>query len=269
MVIKFISTSCTGVFQTFGKFSKTVKPGIKFYIPFLQRIDIVSNRLNQNEFYFEAKTKDNVFTNLDISIQYKIKPENTETAFYSLYNYKKQIKSFVKNVIRSTVPKLTIEEIFNKQDDIALAVKEKLSNKMEGHGYTIEDVLVNDIIPDEKVKKSMNEIKSAQQLQIAATHVAQAEYIKKVKDAEADRDRKILQGEGISGQRTAILKGYEESIETFSKKLQVTPSELIKFVTDVQHLDTLQIIGKSNNAKTLFINHETNATTKSFLQGKE
>lgn len=269
MFFRFINTSTTGIRQTLGKFSGLCTPGLNFYIPVLQKITIVSNRLVQNEFIFEAKTKDNVFTNLDISVQYRVKPDNSDKYYFSLDNPNDQIRSFVKNVIRACVPKMTIEEIFDKQDDIANRVLDGLHQKMESHGISFEDVLINDIIPDVNVKHSMNRIKAAEQLKVAAEHEAMANYITKVKDAEADRDRKILQGQGISGQRLAILKGYEDGLNNLSKQLGVNPTSIIDFVTKVQHLDTIETIGKSNNSKTIFIPHNMDKYSVNYMSARE
>ena len=101
----------------------------------------------------------------------------------------------------------------------------------------------------------MNAIYANKRMKAAAKEEADANYIKKVRDAEADKDRKRLQGEGISEQRLAILKGYEQGVDDMAKKLGLTPTDIVDFVMKTQHLDTLEAIGRSNNAKTIFINH--------------
>ncbi len=254
-MFKFIETSQTGILSTFGKFTKIRKPGLNFYIPIAQHIQVVSNQLREQTYTFEVKTKDDVFANLIIALQYRIKEENTDKYYYSMTDPKGQMGSYIENIIRVTVPTMTLDELFESQNEISQNIVNNVSNKMEQNGITIENTLIKNIDPDAKVKESMNKINAAKRLRFAATEEAEADYIKKVREAEADRDRKILQGQGISGQRKAILDGYKESVNGMATSLGVSSSDIIQFVLKTQHLDMLEIIGKSNNAKTIFVDH--------------
>lgn len=254
-MFKFIQTSHTGIFTTFGKFNSMRKPGLNFYIPIVQNIVIVSNQLHEQTYTFEVKTKDNVFANLIVALQYRIKEENSSIYHYSMRNPQHQMGSYIENIIRVTVPQMTLDELFESQNEISQNIINNVSNKMEQNGITIENTLIKNIDPDAEVKKSMNKINASKRNRVAAVEEAEAEYIKKVREAEADRDRKILQGQGISGQRKAILDGYKESVNGMSTSLGVSSSDIIQFVLKTQHLDMLEIIGKSNNAKTIFVDH--------------
>ncbi len=270
---RFIQTATTGIVQTFGKSTRTVGPGLRFFIPFIQKVTPISNRLQQDAFTFEVKTKDNVFTKLGLAIQYRIEPQNTEKAFFSLEDPNKQIDSYIENVVRAKVPKMRLDELFESQDDICTDVLTCLSYKMRTHGYSIENTLVTEIDPASDVKDAMNKINATERLKEAAKNEADANYIRVVKQAEADRDRKRLQGEGISQQRLAILSGYEKGIANMSGHLQLTSKDIIDFVMRTQHLDTIEAIGRSDNTKTIFVNHTPEGIeTKlkdSFIQAKE
>ena len=270
---RFIQTATTGIVQTFGKSTRTVGPGLRFFIPFIQKVTPISNRLQQDAFTFEVKTKDNVFTKLGLAIQYRIEPQNTEKAFFSLEDPNKQIDSYIENVVRAKVPKMRLDELFESQDDICTDVLTCLSDKMKTHGYRIENTLVTEIDPASDVKDAMNKINATERLKEAAKNEADANYIRVVKQAEADRDRKRLQGEGISQQRLAILSGYEKGIANMSGHLQLTSKDIIDFVMRTQHLDTIEAIGRSDNTKTIFVNHTPEGIeTKlkdSFIQAKE
>ena len=263
MVFKIIQTSQTGVVQTFGKFTRTVGPGINFYIPFVQSISEVSNKLQQDSLKIEIKTKDNVFAKIGLAVQYKIKPEDTEKAFFSLTDPLDQINSYIKNVIRSQAPMMKLDELFESQNDISKQVSSSLHDRMISYGYTIENTLVTDIDPSRDVKIAMNKINVSERLKHAAKNESEADYISKVRGAEADRDRKRLQGEGTSQQRLEILKGYEVGIDKMAIKLGLTPRDIIDFVMKTQHLDTLEQIGKSSGTRTLFLNHHPEGITNS------
>lgn len=249
---RIIQTSQTGIVQTFGRFDRLVGPGIRFHIPFIQKITPVSNKLCQDRFSFEVKTKDNVFARLGLAVQYKIEPEHTEKAFFSLNKPQKQLDSYIENVVRSIVPQMKLDELFESQDYICKNVGDTLKTKMESYGYTIENTLLTTIEPDTKVKNAMNKINANARLIEATKYEADAYYIKQVREAEADKDRKRLQGEGISQQRLAILEGYEQGVGTMADKFDISPKEVIEFVQQIQELDTMERIGKSPNTKILF-----------------
>ena len=273
MFFKFIQTSTTGIVQTFGKFTKIVGPGLNFYLPIVQKITPVSNRLSQNNFNFEVKTKDNVFAKLNLAVQHRISPENTEKAYFSLSDPIDQIDAYIENVVRAKVPKMTLDELFESQDDICHSVSESLSKKMEKHGYSIENTLVTNIEPSHDVKEAMNRINATERMKDAAKNEADANYLTMIRQAEADKDRKKLQGEGMSEQRMAILRGYKTGVNDMAHNLGVTPKEIIEFVLKTQHLDTVEAIGKSNNSKTIFYNHNPDRVglglMDAMLQSKE
>ena len=267
-MFKFIRTSETGVFQTFGKFTGTKTPGLVFYIPGIQSVTSVSNRLIQDSFSFTVKTRDDVFTKLEIAVQHKIEAEDTEKAFFSLDKPKEQIDAYIENIIRAKVPKMRLEELFESQDEICSAVAENLKSKMKEHGYTIVNTLVTKIDPANEVKDAMNKKKATEFLKEAAKNEADADYIKKVREAEADRDRKKLQGEGMNLQRLEILKGYGSTVDTLSKNWNIEPGKIKDFVLTVQKLDVMSDLVKSGNTKVIIMGHGTELTN-SMIQGYE
>lgn len=260
--LTFVETASTGIRQTFGKAGglwtseAVVEPGIRLYLPIFQSISHVSTRQAENTFTLEVKTADDVFAKLSISIQWKIEPENVEKAFFSLTNPLDQIRSYVDNVVRARAPRSTLDELFTDQDGLSSAVAEVLKDKMEGHGYTIVATLITDIEPDKKVKVAMNEINATARLKQAAKNEADAHYIKAVREAEADAERKRLQGQGISDQRTAILDGYKDGIKDISTSLGLSPEAILTFVQSVQHMDMVENIGKTSNTKVLFVDKD-------------
>ncbi len=177
---------------------------------------------------------------------------NTEKAFFSLDNPVEQINSYIENVVRSRVPKMILDDLFESQDDICKYVGDQLSDKMMEYGYSIENTLITNIEPDSQVKNSMNKIQATKRLQEAAKNEADAEYIKQVRQAEADCERKRLQGEGIRLQREAILNGYTQNITDMKSLTGLSAIQIIDFMRNMQELDAMESIGRSTNTKTLF-----------------
>jgi regulator of protease activity HflC (stomatin/prohibitin superfamily) len=201
-----VRTAEAVVIQRMGKFLRVANAGINFKLPWLDQIaGRLDLRVQQLALDVETKTKDNVFVKIPVSVQYHVIPDKVYEAFYKLANPKQQISSYVFNVILGHVPKMILDDAFLQQSDIAVAIKEGLDDVMKTYGYAIDQALVTDIEPDEKVKSAMNEINAAQREQVAAQARGEAEKILKVKQAEAEAESKALQGQGIANQRSGIL----------------------------------------------------------------
>lgn len=255
-MFRFISTNTTGVRQTFGKFTGLSSPGLTFYIPIIQEVTPVSNRIREESFNFRVKTKDDTFVDIGLKIQFQVKAEDSGTAFFSLDNAESQIESYIENTVRSIIPRMSLNEVYETRHDICDQVSKELSEKIRSFGYTLRNTLVTDVTPTKEVMDAMNRVKASERLLIAAKNEADAHYIKEIRQAEADRDRKILQGEGISGQRLAILKGYEESVQKMMNAFSMGSSEILQFIVRCQELDTMEAIGRSTNTKTLFFGQD-------------
>ncbi|MDQ6985971.1 MAG: SPFH domain-containing protein [Candidatus Dojkabacteria bacterium] len=243
------------VVERFGKFARMANAGLNFKIPFFERkAGRLSLRIQQLDVKAETKTKDNVFVHMTVSVQYFVNPEKVYDAFYKLDDPTKQINSYVFDVIRARVPRITIDLLFEEKEEIARAIKEELNETMENFGFIILNSLVTDIDPDQKVKLAMNEINAAERLKVAATEKAETAKIMKVKDAEADAESKALQGKGIADQRLAIVNGLKESVEEFQSGVQGTSAqEVMNLVLMTQYFDTLQSLGATSN--TILIPH--------------
>ena len=255
------------VIQRLGKFSRISQPGLKFKIPFIEIIASKENlRIQQLDVDVETKTLDNVFVILKISVQYRIVDSKVYEAFYELDDPHAQIASYIFDEVRAEVPKLGLDDVFAKKDNIALAVRDNITTQMDKYGYKIVKTLITDINPDELVKASMNKINAATRDKEAAFQEAEGEKIRIVKRAEAEADSKRLSGEGIAQQRLEIVRGFKESVEDFQKALQeVDPQEIMQFVLMTQYFDTLTAIGANENNNTVMVPH-TPGGMKDFQQ---
>ena len=255
------------VIQRLGKFNRIAQPGFKLRIPIIESVASKENlKIQQLDVDVETKTNDDVFVILKISVQYRIIGNKVYEAFYELDDPHGQIASYIFDEVRAEVPKLPLDDVFARKDDIAIAVRDNISAQMEQYGYKIVKTLITDINPDELVKASMNKINAATREKEAAVQEAEAEKIKIVKRAEAEADSKRLSGEGIAQQRLEIVRGFKESVEDFQKALQeVDPQEIMQFVLMTQYFDTLTAIGANENNNTVMVPH-TPGGMKDFQQ---
>lgn len=256
-----VKTAQVAVITRFGKFLRVAEPGLNWKVPVFDSVaGSVSLRVNQITLTMETKTKDNVFVTIPISVQNMVRPDKVYDAFYKLADPTAQIKSYVEQVILGHVPGMTLDEVFASQSSIAAAVKKELDVDMSTFGYEIVNVLVTDIVPDEKVKSAMNDINAAQREQVAANARGEAEKILVVKRAEAEAESKALQGQGIANQRKAIIEGLQSSIEQFQKVVEgASAKEVMQLVMVTQYFDTLKSIGENDKTNTLFLSHSPGA----------
>lgn len=245
------------VIERFGKFQRIAHSGLGFIIPFIDRkAGVVNLRVQQLDVSIETKTHDDVFVNLQVSVQYQVVRQAVREAYYSLDNPKNQIAAYVFDDVRAEVPKLELDDVFAKKDDIAIAVQKNIASSMDQYGYNIIRALITDIDPDAKVKESMNHINAAKRGREAALEEAEAKKIRIVKEAEAEAESKRLSGEGIARQRLEIVRGFKESVEDFKKSLDnVTHEEIMQFVLMTQYFDTIKDIGANSKNSSILMPH--------------
>ena len=256
-----VKQQSAAVVQRLGKFERIALAGFHLKIPF---IDQVAGRVNlkvqQLDVNVETKTKDDVFVHLKVSVQYLILKDKVYEAFYKLDNSAAQITSYVFDVVRAEVPKMKLDEVFERKDDIAIAIKAELADAMEEYGYGIIKALVTDIDPDGQVKIAMNRINAAEREKVAAQYEAEADRIKIVAIAQAEAESKKLQGQGIADQRREIAKGLEDSVEALNK-VGINSQEASALIVVTQHYDTLQAMGTTSRSNLILLpNSPSNAS---------
>merc|ERR1711953_1602213 len=220
----------------------------------------ITSRVEQIVCQVRTKTKDNVFVNVLVAVQQSVIPDSAELAIYKLSNVHAQIDSYVSDVVRSQVPKLTLDEAFEKKDDISDAVQEQLHKNMAAYGFEIHKALVTELQPDAEVANSMNEINRQKRLRDAAMMAAEAEKIKLVKQAEAAADAQALQGQGIARQRAAIIEGLKDSI-THGTGEVLSSEKVSELLLITQYFETLRDIGATNKTSCVFVPHGVGGVT--------
>jgi regulator of protease activity HflC (stomatin/prohibitin superfamily) len=239
--------------ERLGKFHDVKDSGLHFKIPIIDRIaGQVSLKVQQLDVMVETKTKDDVFVKLKVSVQFKVVKEAIYDAFYKLQSPYDQITSYVFDVVRAEVPKMKLDEVFIRKDDVAIAIKSELSDAMNEYGYVIVKALVTDIDPDQTVKVAMNRINASEREKIAAEYEGEAERIRIVAKAKAEAESKRLQGQGIADQRREIAKGLEDSVEVLNR-VGINSQEASALIVVTQHYDTMQSMGENSNSNLILL----------------
>ena len=255
-----VKQQSVAIIERFGRYEKISNSGIHMRAPFgIDKIAArVQLRLLQSEIIVETKTQDNVFVTMNVATQYRVNENNVTDAYYKLMRPEAQIKSYIEDALRSSVPKLTLDELFEKKDEIALEVQRQVAEEMSTYGYIIVKTLITKVEPDAEVKQSMNEINAAQRKRVAAQELAEADKIKIVTAAEAEAEKDRLHGVGIAQQRKAIVDGLAESIaELKEANVGMSEEQIMSILLTNQYLDTLNTFAAKGN-QTLFLPNNPN-----------
>jgi regulator of protease activity HflC (stomatin/prohibitin superfamily) len=259
-----VAQQTEAVVERFGKFKRVAGPGLHFKVPIIDQVaGRLTHRVRELEITVESKTKDDVFVDVLIAVQFYIDEtyESVKAAFYRLSNPEQQISSYVFDTVRALVPEMPIDHVFSEKEKIALAVKERLSDTMDQFGYTILQALVNDIQPDPKVKEAMNEVNASARRREAAKNNAEAEKIRVIAAAEAEARAKELQGVGIARQRLAIANGLKESVEACAEA-GISAEEATKMVLLTQHYDTVTAVGAHSKSSLILLPYSPSGMTE-------
>lgn len=257
-----VKQETAAIVERLGKLHSVRHAGLHLKIPFIDQISKRMNlRIQQLDVIIDTKTLDNVFIRMKVSVQFQVIRTQVADAYYRLENPEGQITSYVFDVVRAEVPKMKLDDVFVKKDDIAVAVKGELQDAMQSYGYDIVKALVTDIDPDEQVKHAMNRINAAEREKTAAEYESEAQRIRIVAVAKAEAESKKLQGQGIADQRREIAKGLQESVHMLNS-VNIKPQEASALIVVTQHYDTLQSIGANNRSNLVLLpNSPTAAST--------
>ena len=248
-----VKQQSAAIIERFGKFVNIRQSGLQLKIPIVDSVaGRLSLRIQQLDVVIETKTKDDVFVRLKVSVQFKVIKEKVYDAFYKLDNPHDQITSFIFDVVRAEVPKLIVDDVFLKKDDIAIAVKNELQEAMREYGYNIIKTLVTDIDPDAQVKEAMNRINASEREKVAAQFEGEAQRILIVERAKAEAESKRLQGQGIADQRREIARGLEDSVKVLNN-VEINSQEASALIVVTQHYDTLQSVGSASNSNLILM----------------
>jgi regulator of protease activity HflC (stomatin/prohibitin superfamily) len=248
-----VKQQTAAIMERFGKFHSVRVSGLQLKIPLIDRVaGRINLKIQQLDVIIETKTKDDVFVRLKVSVQFQVVKNKVYDAFYKLENPQSQITSYVFDVVRAEVPKMVLDNVFERKDDVANAVKSELNEAMQDYGFDIIKTLVTDIDPDEQVKISMNRINASEREKVAAEFEAEAERIKIVAKARAEAESKRLQGQGIADQRREIARGLVESVDVLNT-VGINSQEASALIVVTQHYDTLQSLGEETNSNLILM----------------
>jgi len=251
--IVITSQQTVKIVERLGKFHRIAQPGFSLRIPVLDRVvATLELRVQSLDANLETKSRDNVFVTAQVSTQYRIDPAQTAQAYYELSDPERQIQAYIADAIRSALPQMDLDEVFEKKDEVARTVQRNLADGMRGFGIIIVNTLITGIDPARDVKDAMNNINAAQRQRIAAQEIAEADRIKVVTRAQGEAERQKLEGKGIADQRQAIVDGLAASFKQLEEH-GMDEQEVLNLLMLNQYMDTLQRLGE-HGPSTIMLN---------------
>ncbi len=257
--ILFVKQNTCCIIERFGKFQSVKHSGLRFRIPVIDQVKRTIRFEMQNlPTTVNTKLKDNAFVAVEFVQQYWIQNDD-DTVVRLVYelgaNYEERIAERVHNEARSVLNRLDLNDVYDKKDDIGHDIEVELKKWLTTFGIRLEKTLTNDVNPSENVVRSMNEKKQAEFDLQTAELTAEADYRKTVRAAEARREAKIADGEGIAGQRNAIFSNISDTVVAMDSAFsgEVPVSAILQHVLELQRLDTQEQIAKNSETTTLFV----------------
>ena len=247
-----VRTKEAAIIERMGKFVNVAHAGLHLKVPLVDRVRAkISLQIRQLDVMVETKTKDNVFVQIPVAVQYEVVQGSERQAFYTLSNHEQQIVAYVQDNVRSSVANMNLDDSFSSKDTIARNVAASLRDNMAEYGWNFVNTLVTDIRPDSRVRESMNSINAAQREREAAVAQAEAEKIRVVKEAEGAAEAKKLQGRGVADQRKEIVEGIAQQYEMLRDAGVEESPEALMLVS--QYLDAMVDVSHNGQASVLYM----------------
>jgi regulator of protease activity HflC (stomatin/prohibitin superfamily) len=257
-----VRTQEIGFIEQCGEFQEILGPGCYCMAwPVNTISDRLSLRIQQLEIVCETKTSDHVFVKMHVVILFRVALVRAYEAFYRLSHPHVQIETCVLDVVRSSVPIMTLDEVFVGRHEIAETLLIRLQQAMREYGFEISETLVTDVVPNDAVKAAMNEINASRRLKEAAPYKAEAARIEVVARAQAAAEGRYLSGVGLANQRRALARGLKESVETWTDDVRMLmgAKEVMDVVLLSQYIDVLTAVSSNNSS--MILAHESGSTT--------
>lgn len=262
--IRIITPNTVKTVEFLGRFNRILRPGFHFIIPFLEWTK--SQTLFRRNFPIDVEwiTWDNVTGYIWLNVIYYIEDDRNDTTegniYKSIYNIddpKTMMRSTIDEQLRAMMVTFTHKNIFEKREEIGEAIEARLREKLATFGYRLDSIQVRDVKLESSVMAAMNKIVETQKLKEAALNEAEAKKIMQVKEAEAEKESKILLWEGMAGQRMKIAEWFKESVDLIKQTdSSLNAEKVLQFLLDSSRIETLWNIGSKDNSKLIYLNED-------------
>lgn len=262
--IRIVTPNTVKVVEFLGKYSRILRPGFHLIIPILEKTK--NQVLFRKNFPVEVEwvTSDNVTAYIGLNVIYYVYDEKDDTkdgsifkSIYSIDDPRTMMRSTIDEQLRWMMVGFTHKQIFSKREELGNAIEERLRVKLATFGFKLDSIQVRDVKLDNTVMLAMNKIVETQKFKEAALNEAEAKKIMQVKEAEAEKESKILLWEGMAGQRLKIAEWFKESVDMIKEAdSSLNAAKVLQFLLDSSRIETLGQIWNADNAKLIYLNED-------------
>jgi regulator of protease activity HflC (stomatin/prohibitin superfamily) len=217
--ITVVKQGHVAVTTLFGKYNRTLKPGLNFKIPFLESVFRKISLQNQSlEMEFSAITKDQAIVDFKSLLVYTVlndDEDNIKKVAFKFVDERSFMQTLIRSIeasIRAFVATKKQSEILGMRDEIVLKVKQSVDQHLADWGFHLLDLQINDILFDEAIMRAISQVVVTENLKIAAENEGQAKLITRTREAEGEKQALILKGEGIAQMRKIIGDAMTENL---------------------------------------------------------
>ena len=263
--------------EGFGKFTWILRQWFNLVIPFITRTKMQD--LFRKNFPVEVEwvTQDNVTAYIGLNVIYYVNDNednsvegNIYKSIYSIEDPKTMMRATIDEQLRAMIVTFTHKNIFAKREEIWEAIEARLREKLSSFGYKLDSIQVRDVKLEDRVMSAMNKIIETEKFKEAALNEAEAKKIMQVKEAEAEKESKILLWEGMAGQRMKIADWFKESVDLIKMTDDTLNAEkVLQFLLDSSRIETLWNIWDSDNSKLVYLNENLEGKTSKLVAGSE
>jgi len=219
---KIISQSNEALVERLGKYKRTLKPGLNFVIPLLEKI-VVEESSREKVLDIEPQnviTKDNVSLKVDAVVYWQI--IELEKAFYGVEDIEKSVETLVLTTLRAEIGQLALDQTYSSRDAVNRALSRKLDDATEAWGVKVTRVEIKDLALTKTILEALEQERAAQ----------------------SRKKANILEAEGVA-----------TSLQKIAETLRAQPNgqQALEFLAAQLYIDANEKIGTSNNSKILFI----------------
>lgn len=267
--LRIVEQNTVAVVEFLGKYRRTMGAGINILIPLFERIRERAT-LRQQNFALSGNypSKDKVIVTVGTNLIFAANSsdDGIKQYVYSLDNRNQSIAAAIENSLRTYIAKETHEGILEKKEELAQHIKMDLERQFEEWGMLIKSFQITEVTFPIAISDAMSQVVASEQLRKAAENKGEAVKIQAIKEAEGEKERKRLQGEGIALEREAIANGLKESFAIIGEATGKGATDVMALLTLTQYLDTIKTIGGSDNTKTIFLDSGVGKTNEILKQ---
>lgn len=271
--VRILTPNTIATVEFLWGYNRIIRQWFHLIVPFLEWTR--TQQLFRKNFSVEVEwvTHDTVTAYIWLNVIYYVHDDGNDSvewnvykSIYSIDDPRTMIKSAIDEQLRWMMIEFTHKSIFEKREEIGNAIEERLREKLNQFGYKLDSIQVRDVKLATSVMEAMNRVVETQKLKEAAFNEAEAKKIMQVKNAEAEKESKVLLWQGMAWQRMEIAKWFKESIDEIKKVDEtLTWDVILKFLLDSARIETLWNIWSRDGTKLIYLNESLEGNTEKLV----